>query len=269
MNSLAWEPVTISTLFKEDNMKVALITGGSRGLGKSAALHAARRGIGVILTYHTKQAEANDVAADIEAGGGKAVALPLNTMDIAGFPGFVDEVAGALSEKWGREKLDYLVNNAGFADPAPIESTTEEQFDRLMKVHVKGPFFLTQKLLPLLENGGHIVNISSGLARFSFPGNAVYGMMKGAVEVMTRYLSKELGARGIRANTVAPGPVETDFSGGRIRNNPELKQQLASMASLGRVGEADDIGLLIAALLSDDFRWVNAQRIEASGGFLS
>lgn len=250
-------------------MKVALITGGSRGLGKSSALHTAKRGVGVILTYNTNQAEANAVVSEIEAHDGKAVALQLDTTDIASFPKFVGEVGRALKQKWEKEKLEYLVNNAGFADPAPIESTTEEQFDRLLNVHLKGPFFLTQKLLPLFEDGGHIINISSGLARFSFPGNAVYGMMKGAVEVMTRYLSKELGERKIRVNTVAPGPIETDFAGARIRNNPEFKKQLASMANLGRVGEADDIGLLIASLLSEDSRWVNAQRIEASGGFLS
>lgn len=250
-------------------MKIALITGGSRGLGKSSALHVAKRGVGVILTYNTKRAEAESVVSEIEANDGQAVALQLDATNIHSFPAFIAEVEKSLKQKWRQEKLDYLVNNAGFADPAPIESTTEVQFDRLMNVHLKGPFFLTQKLLPLMANGGHIINISSGLARFSYPGSAVYGMMKGGVEVMTRYLSKELGSRGIRVNTVAPGPIETDFNDARIRTNPEYKKQLSSLANLGRVGEADDIGLLIASLLSEDSRWVNAQRIEASGGFLS
>lgn len=250
-------------------MKLALITGGSRGLGKSAALHTARRGIGVILTYHTRQAEADAVVSEIEQTGGTAAALRLDTTDVATFSAFVEQLAAVLNRKWNRSTFDYLVNNAGFADPAPIESTTEQQFDRLMKVHVKGPFFLTQKLLPLLEDGGQIINISSGLVRFSLPSQAVYSMMKGALEVMTRYLAKELGPRGIRANTVAPGPVATDFGGGRIRSDAQLQKQLGAMTPLGRVGQADDVGLLIAAMLSDDFRWVNAQRIEVSGGILS
>lgn len=250
-------------------MKVALITGGSRGLGKSAALHTAKRGVGVILTYNAQEADAHAVVAAIKADGGQAVALRLDTMDLASFPQFVSRVEQVLQATWGKKTLDYLVNNAGFQEPATIDQATEAQFDRLMNVHLKGPFFLTQKLLPLFETGGHILNISSGLARFSFPGNAIYGMMKGGVEVMTRYLAKELGSRGIRVNTVAPGPVETDFGGGRIRNNPEFKKQLGAMANLGRVGEADDIGLFIASLLTEDSRWVNAQRIEVSGGFLS
>ena len=249
-------------------MKLALITGGSRGLGKSAALHTARRGIGVILTYHTRQAEADAVVSEIEQTGGTAAALRLDTTDVATFSAFVEQLAAVLNRKWNRSTFDYLVNNAGFAVPFPVESTTEQQFDRLMKVHVKGPFFLTQKLLPLLEDGGQIINISSGLARFSNPTNAAYAMAKGALEVMTRYLAREWGVRGIRANTVAPGAIETDFADGRLRNSPQMKQQIAALTPLGRVGQPDDIGSMIAALLSDDFRWVNAQRIEVSGGVL-
>lgn len=251
------------------NMKIAIITGGSRGLGKNAALHAAKRGIGVILTYNSQQGEANQVISEIEKQGGKAAAIQLDATKAASFNDFVSAVKKTLKEKWAAEKVDYLVNNAGFGLHAPIEATTEEQFDQLMAVHLKAPFFLTQKLLPLMNDKGKIINVSTGLTRFSFPGYAAYAMMKGGIEVFTRYLAKELGARGITVNTIAPGAIETDFGGGGVRDIPEVNKMIASLTNLGRAGVPDDIGPLIASMLSEDSRWVNAQRIEASGGMLS
>jgi NAD(P)-dependent dehydrogenase (short-subunit alcohol dehydrogenase family) len=250
-------------------MKIAIITGASRGLGKTAALHAAQRGIGVIATYNSNAAEAAQVVAEIEKLGGKAVAIKLDATKSASFAEFASEVQKNLKQKWAAEKFDFLVNNAGFGLYAPIEATTEEQFDQLMAVHLKGPFFLTQKLLPLMNDKGRIINLSTGLTRFSFPGYGAYAMMKGGVEVFTRYLAKELGARGITVNTLAPGAIETDFGGGGVRDNPEVNKMIASLTNLGRAGVPDDIGPLIASLLSEDARWVNAQRIEASGGMLS
>ncbi|RDZ25962.1 SDR family NAD(P)-dependent oxidoreductase [Lysobacter silvisoli] len=245
---------------------IALITGGSRGLGRSAALRLAEHGSDAILTYRSQRAEAEAVVADIQALGRRAVALPLDVGDSAGFPAFVEQVRQALATHWQRERFDHLVNNAGMGVHAAFAETTPEQFDQLMNVHLKGPFFLTQALLPLIADGGRIVNVSSGLARFALPGYAAYAAMKGGVEVLTRYMAKELGARGIAVNTLAPGAIETDFGGGAVRDNHELNAYIAAQTALGRVGLPDDIGGAFAALLSADSRWINAQRIEASGG---
>ncbi|WP_193161120.1 SDR family NAD(P)-dependent oxidoreductase [Microbulbifer hainanensis] len=246
--------------------KIALITGGSRGLGRDTALRLADRGVDVILTFHSRNADADAVVAEIERRGGRAVALQLDTADAASFPQFADAVQAQLQSIWQREQFDYLVNNAGIGANSPFAETTEAQFDLLMAVHFKGVYFLTQRLLPLIADGGRIVNISSGLARFSFPGYSAYAAMKGAVEVLSRYWAKELGARGIAVNTVAPGAIATDFSQGTVRDNPEVNAYIASQTALGRVGEPEDIGGVIASLLSEDNRWINAQRIEASGG---
>jgi NAD(P)-dependent dehydrogenase (short-subunit alcohol dehydrogenase family) len=244
--------------------KLAIVTGGSRGLGRSMVLSLARRGVDSIFTYHSNRAEAEKVIGLVADAGRKAVALQLDTGDVRAFDPFVQRVRQALAEL-GAERFDYLVNNAGTSLHKAFVQTTEEELDRLYNVHFKGVFFLTQKLLPLLGDGGRIVNISSGLARFSIPGSSAYASMKGAVEVLTRYLAKELGPRGIVVNTVAPGAIETDFSGGMVRDNPEVNRQVANMTALGRVGQPDDIGPMIAALLSDDNRWINGQRIEVSG----
>jgi len=247
-------------------MAVAIVTGGSRGLGKSMALSLAAKGRDVILTYNSKRAEAEEVVAEIEKGGQKAAALQLNVADSSTFPAFAESVKAVLKEKWDRENFDFLVNNAGIGINAPFAETTEEQFDTLMNIQLKGVFFLTQKLLPLIADGGRIVNISTGLARFALPGYAAYATMKGGVEVLTRYLAKELGQRGIAVNVVAPGAIETDFGGGAVRDNENINKFIASQTALGRVGQPEDIGGVVASLLSDDNRWVNAQRIEASGG---
>ena len=246
--------------------RVALVTGGSRGLGKSTALHLAARGVDVILTYRSNVAEAQAVVGQIEALGRRAIALELDVANSQSFAAFAETVATALQHGWKRERFDYLVNNAGVGLYAPFAEATEAQFDTLMNVHLKGPFFLTQKLLPLLNDGGRIVNISSGLTRFSLPGYAAYATMKGGIEVLTRYLAKELGARGIAVNTLAPGAIETDFGGGRVRDDAQLNSFVASQTALGRVGLPDDIGGAVSALLQGDSRWVNAQRIEVSGG---
>jgi NAD(P)-dependent dehydrogenase (short-subunit alcohol dehydrogenase family) len=245
--------------------KIAIVTGGSRGLGRSTVLSLARRGVGSIFTYHANRAEAEKVVGLVAEAGRKAVALQLDTGDVRAFDPFVQKVRQGLAEL-GADRFDYLVNNAGTSLHKAFDQTTEEELDRLYNVHFKGVFFLTQKLLPLLGDGGRIVNISSGLARFTNPGSSAYGSMKGAVEVLTRYLAKELGPRGIAVNTVAPGAIATDFSGGMVRDNPELNRRVAEMTALGRAGQPDDIGPMIAALLSDDNRWVNGQRIEVSGG---
>jgi NAD(P)-dependent dehydrogenase (short-subunit alcohol dehydrogenase family) len=245
---------------------IALVTGGSRGLGKSTALHLARQGNDVILTYRSQRAEARDVVAQIEAMGRKAVALALNVSDSSSFASFAAQVRGVLLAQWGRTTFNVLINNAGTGTHASLMDTTEAQFDELVNAHFKGVFFLTQKLLPEMADGGRIVNLSSGLTRFALPGYAAYASMKGAVEVMTRYMAKELGARGIAVNTVAPGAIATDFGGGAVRDTPQLNAFVASQTALGRVGKADDIGAMVAALVSSDNRWVNAQRIEVSGG---
>jgi NAD(P)-dependent dehydrogenase (short-subunit alcohol dehydrogenase family) len=245
---------------------IVLITGGSRGLGRSAALAAARTGIDVVLTYLQQAAEAQAVVAEIEAMGRRAVALPLDVGDVRSFEGFAARLTQALQTHWQRERFDFLVNNAGMGVHAPITETTEAQFDALVNVHLKGVFFLIQRLLPLMNDGGRILNLSSGLARFALPGYAAYAAMKGAIEVLSRYLAKELGPRGIAVNVVAPGAIETDFGGGAVRDNAQLNAFVAAQTALGRVGVPDDIGPLVAALLQPATRWVNAQRVEASGG---
>jgi NAD(P)-dependent dehydrogenase (short-subunit alcohol dehydrogenase family) len=250
----------------KDKTKIALVTGASRGLGKNTALTLARKGVDIIVTYHSNAEEAKNVVSAIEEMGAKAVALQLDTSNTKNFDGFVGHVKQSLQDKWQTERFDFLVNNAGTGVYASFAETTEEEFDRLMNIHVKGVFFLTQKLLPLINNGGRIVNLSSGLARMTLPGYAAYATMKGAIEVLTRYMAKELGHRQIAVNVVAPGAIETDFGGGAVRDNPELNQFLASQTALGRVGLPDDIGGAIASLLSEDNKWVNAQRIEVSGG---
>lgn len=246
--------------------RIAIVTGGSRGLGKNAALRLAERGIGVILTWHSREQEALDVVSELQQKGVNAAALQLNVAKSGEFGGFVQRVKQTLYEVWQRDSFDYLLNNAGIGLQAPFEQTTEAQFDELVNIHFKGPFFLTQHLLPLIKNGGRILNVSSGLARFALPGYSTYAAMKGAMEVLTRYQAKELGARGIAVNVIAPGAIETDFSGGAVRDNAELNRFVASQTALGRVGLPDDIGHAMAALLSDDLGWMTAQRVEVSGG---
>lgn len=245
---------------------LALVTGSSRGLGRSMALKLAERGNDVVLTYRSRRDEAEAVATGIRQLGRKAAVLQLDAGLVAGFDAFVTTLRDMLKTEFQRDDFDYLVNNAGIGMHAPIIETSEAQFDELVNVHFKGVFFLTQKLLPLMADGGRIVNISSGLARFSLPGYAAYASMKGAIEVLTRYLAKELGPRGIAVNVVAPGAIETDFGGGHVRDNAELNRFVAANTALGRAGLPDDIGGVVASLLSPDNRWLNAQRIEASGG---
>ena len=245
--------------------RIALITGGSRGLGRATVLALAARGVDSIFTYHSNHAEAGKVVAAVEQAGARAFALQLDTGDTGTFAAFKDEVRRLLGN-WGAERFDFLVNNAGTSHHAAITDVTEADFDTLYRVHLKGVFFLTQTLLPLIAEGGRIVNISSALARVAYPGSAAYGAMKGAVEVLTRYMAKELGGLGITANVVAPGAIATDFSGGMVRDNPAVNKQVAAMSPLNRVGQPEDVGPMIAALLSDENRWVNAQRIEVSGG---
>lgn len=245
---------------------IAIVTGGSRGLGKSTALHLARQGVDVILTYRSQAAEAQAVVAEMEALGRRAVALPLDVAVSASFAEFASQVKATLANTWQRESFNYLVNNAGVGMYASLMDTTEAQFDALMNIHFKGVFFLTQKLLPLMADGGRIVNLSTGLTRFALPNYGAYASMKGAVEVLTRYMAKELGPRGIAVNTVAPGAIATDFGGGHLRDNAQLNAFVAGQTALGRAGLPDDIGGVIAALLSPANGWVNAQRIEASGG---
>ncbi|MER0498750.1 SDR family NAD(P)-dependent oxidoreductase [Aeromonas hydrophila] len=244
---------------------IALITGASRGLGKQAALALAARGVDLIITYRSQADEASAVVAEATALGVKAHALPLDVADSSSFATFARQVQELLST-WQCQQIDFLVNNAGIGIHATIEQTTEQQFDTLFNIHLKGVFFLTQQLLPLIRDGGRILNLSSGLTRFALPGYAAYAAMKGGVEVLTRYLAKELGPRGIAVNVVAPGAIETDFGGGVVRDNQAVNDFIASQTALGRVGKPEDIGGVIAALLSSDSRWINAQRIEASGG---
>lgn len=246
--------------------KITLVTGGSRGLGRNTVLSVARRGGDVVFTYHSRAADAEAVVAEVRALGRKAVALQLDTGKVADFKPFADRLRTALRDTWQRDTFDHLVNNAGHGDYALIADTTEAQFDGLVNVHFKGVYFLTQALLPLLADGGRIVNLSTGLTRVSYPGYAAYAAAKAAVEVLTVYMAKEFGSRGIAVNAVAPGAIETDFGGGAVRDNPDINEQFAGMTALGRVGLPDDIGPMIAGLLSEDNRWVNAQRIEVSGG---
>ena len=246
--------------------KIALVTGGSRGLGKSTVLNLANKGVDSIFTYLSKEDDATQVISEVERVGRKAVALQLDASKISDFPGFSDRVKNALNYHWSLNSFDFLVNNAGIGINTPFVETTEAQFDQLMNLHFKGVFFLTQTLLPLINDGGRIVNVSSGLARFTLPGHSAYAAMKGAIEVLTRYLAKELGSRKIAVNAVEPGAIATDFGGGAVRDNEELNQMIASSTALGRVGLPDDIGGMIASLLSEENRWINGQRIEVSGG---
>lgn len=245
---------------------IAIVTGGSRGLGKNAVEKLAARDIDVILTYNSQADTAQAVVESIKAKGGKAVALQLNTAESGGFDAFIGEVKKQLAQVWQRESFDFLVNNAGVGNHALFSDTTEAQFDLMMNIHLKGPFFLTQKLLPLIADGGRILNISSGLTRFALPGSSAYAIMKGAIEVLTKYQARELGARGIAVNVLAPGAIETDFGGGMVRDNAQVNKMVADNTALGRVGLPDDIGDMVALMLSDEGRWMNAQRVEASGG---
>lgn len=251
-----------------DKTPIALVTGSSRGLGKSMALHLAESGVDVILTYRSGEQEAHDVVAQITSKGRKAVALQLNVADSKSFSAFADRVKSELGRVWQRERFDYLVNNAGIGVHSSFAETSEEQFDELMNIHLKGPFFLTQKLLGLIADGGRILNVSTGLARFTMPGYAAYATMKGGIEVLTRYQAKELGARKISVNVIAPGAIETDFGGGVVRDNPQVNKMIASTTALGRVGLPDDIGAAVATLLSPGAHWMTGQRFEASGGTL-
>lgn len=246
-------------------MKIVIITGGSRGLGASAAIQCARQGMGVILTYNNNRQRADEVIQTIEATGGKALALRLDVTDSASFPAFRDKVREALQSVWDRPDFDFLVNNAGYGLYNMIETVTEEQFDGLFQVHLKGPFFLTQTLLPLMADGGHILNMTSATSRVATAGVAPYAAFKGGLEVLTRYMAKEFSARKIRANAISPGPIRTELGGGL---NEEFEALLASQIALGRVGEPDDVGLAVASLLSDYNRWINAQTIEISGGYI-
>lgn len=248
--------------------KIALVTGGSRGLGRDMALQLAKSGKDVLLTYNSNDDAAKAVVAEIEQMGRKAAALQLNTGDIKSFDAFYKEVAQVLTSVFGTDHFDCLVNNAGIGYYAPFAEVTEEKFDEQLNIHFKGVFFLTQKALTLLNDNGSIVNISSGLARFSFPGSSTYASMKGAIEVLTRYMAKELGGRNINVNVVAPGAIATDFGGGYVRGDQKLQEQLKSITAIPRIGQADDIGGVVAFLCSDDARWVNGQRIEVSGGAL-
>ncbi len=250
----------------DQSPKIALITGGSRGLGRNTAIHLARSGVDVVLTYHSNKAEADSAVAEIESLGRKAAALQLDTGDVASFEAFAASLRDTLKINWDRVTIDYLVNNAGIGLHVPFAEATEADFDRLTNIHFKGVFFLTQKLLPMINDGGKIVNLSSGLARFAYPGASIYGSLKGAVEVLTRYLAKELGPRRIAVNAIAPGAIETDFGGGRVRDNAELNKQIAANTAMGRVGLPDDVGGVISALLVGETGWVTGQRIEVSGG---
>jgi NAD(P)-dependent dehydrogenase (short-subunit alcohol dehydrogenase family) len=250
----------------EPTNKIALVTGGSRGLGKNMALSLAKKGINVILTYHSKQDEAQAVVTEIEKAGLKAAALQLNAGDVKSFDSFFTGLKAVLKDTFNIDHFDFLINNAGIGVGASFAETTEEDFDLLFNIHLKGVFFLSQKALPIINDGGRIINISSGLARFSMPGYSAYASMKGGIEVLTRYMAKELGARGIAVNVVAPGAIETDFGGGVVRDNQHVNDHIAGITALGRVGIPDDIGGVVAFLCTEEARWINAQRIEVSGG---
>ncbi|PQA94075.1 short-chain dehydrogenase [Chryseobacterium shigense] len=246
--------------------KIALVTGGSRGLGKNAALKIAQKGLDVIITYKNSREEADAVVNEIKAIGQKAAAFQLDTREVKSFDAFVKNITDHLEAETGSSTIDFLVNNAGTALYSPITETTEEQFDDMVNVHLKGVFFLTQKMIPFINDGGGIINISSGLARFALPGSSVYGSMKAGVEMLTKYMAKELGTRKIKANVIAPGAIETDFGGGRTRDDQNVNSMISSMTALGRAGLPDDIGGVVAFLCTDDAGWINGQRIEASGG---
>ncbi|MCC7504522.1 MAG: SDR family oxidoreductase [Saprospiraceae bacterium] len=246
--------------------KIALVTGGSRGLGKDMAQAIAAKGLDVVVTWQSGEQAAGEVVSKLEQAGTVAAAIQLDLLKFDSLDDFAPRLQRLLDDKFGGRKLDFLVNNAGMGATIPMAQATAAQFDDFMNVHFKGVYFLTQKLLPLMNDGGGIVNISTGTTRFCLPGYSIYASMKGAIEVLTRYIAKEFGRRGIRANVVAPGPIETDFNGAAIRSNPQLKERLSGMTSLGRVGQADDIGSVVAFLCSDESKWVNGQRIEVSGG---
>lgn len=250
----------------ETRTKIALVTGGSRGLGKNSALKIAQKGLDVIITYKSNKEEADKVVAEIEALGRKSIAYQLDTKNVNSFDALVKTVGDYLEENTGSRNIDFLVNNAGTALYAPIAEVTEEQLDDVVDIHFKGVFFLTQKFLPLINEGGGIINISSGLARFALPGSSVYGSIKAAVDMLTKYQAKELGARRIKSNVVAPGAIETDFGGGRTRDDEHVNAMVAGATALGRAGLPDDIGGVVAFLCTEDARWINGQRIEASGG---
>lgn len=246
--------------------KIALVTGGSRGLGKDMAINLAKKGIDVLLTYNSNEAAAIETVKAIEAMGRQAAALQLGISDLRSLDPFVKQVAATLQSKWKTNAFDFLINNAGIGASVPFEKVTEEIFDEFLNVHFKGIFFLTQKLVPYINNGGRIINISTGTTRFVNPGYSTYASMKGAMEVLTRYMAKELGAKGITVNIVAPGPIETDFNNGLIRSNPQLKERLSSLSPLNRVGTAEDIGPVVAFMCTSDAGWINGQRIEVAGG---
>lgn len=246
--------------------RIAVVTGASRGLGRSTTLHLAQRGIGVIGTYRSREEEAATVVREVAERGGRAVMLQLDTADSGSYAAFADQVRAAASETFGRDHIDYLVNNAGYGVFAPFLETTEEEFDGLVATQFRATFFLTQRLLPLIADGGAILNLSSGLARMTAPGWSAYAAVKAAIETLSRYQARELGERGIRVNVIAPGAIETDFGGGVVRDDADLNEQFASMTALGRVGLPDDIGAAAAEILSDGLAWMTGQRIEVSGG---
>lgn len=248
-------------------MNIVIITGASRGLGASTALQAAKRGMGVIVTYNSHAAGAEQVVREIEAESGKAVALPLDVAQVASFSDFREKVATALKATWGRDSFDALVNNAGYGLFNPIATVTEAEFDGLLSVHLKGPFFLTQALLPLVADGGQIVNMTSATTRVATAGCAPYAAFKGGLEVLTRYMAKEFGPRGIRANSISPGAIRTDMTSGSLDQSPEFETMLAGQTALGRIGAPEDVGRVVASLLSADNGWVNAQNIEVGGGY--
>lgn len=260
-----WRPRYLVVVSTSNGNRIALVTGGSRGLGRNTLTHLADRGVDAIFTYRVREDEANSLLAELAAKGRRAAAFRLDTGDASAFPAFAGAVARQLAE-WQTDRFDYLVNNAGASLHKSIVEMTEEDLDNIYRVNFKGVYFVTQSLLPLLRDGGRIINVSSGLTRFTNPGSSGYAAMKGALEVLTRYLARELADRQITVNTVAPGAIATDFSGGMVRDNPEINRMVAQMTALGRAGLPEDIGPMIASLLSDDNRWVTGQRIEVSGG---
>lgn len=249
-----------------DKNKIALVTGGSRGLGKDMALSLANKNIDVVLTYHSRKTEAEEVVAEIIKKGQKAVALQFDASNLKAYDKFIEEFEGKLRENWDTDKFDFLINNAGIGATIPIAQVTEEVFDNLNNIHFKGIYFLTQKLLPKMNNGGGVIFISSGSTRFNVFGYSVYASLKGAIEVFSKYVAKEYGKQGIRSNVVAPGAIETDFNGAALRSNPERQAMIAGQTALGRTGKADDIGGVVAFLCTEDAKWVNGQRIEVTGG---
>lgn len=246
--------------------KIALITGGSRGLGKDMAIRLAEKGFDIVITYQSQKEMAEDVLKVISATGQQAVALQLDVSDFNSLDNFVKNLSASIKENFGTEKIDCLINNAGIGATILFEDVTENDFDKFLNIHFKSVYFLTQKLLPLLNDNGSVINLSSGSTRYTVPGYSVYASMKGAIEVFTRYLAKELGPRGINVNVVAPGPIETDFNNAAIRNNPDRKTMMAKQIALGRVGQASDIGGVVAFLCSEDGKWITGERISVTGG---